>query len=59
MADSGSVFPGIGSARGGRVVVLIGGFVGSKLGEGIFKTKEEKEAEGKEKKKKEEELVKR
>src|SRR6056300_507268 len=55
----GSGVPVIGTAIGGLVGSLIGGFGGSKLAEGLFKTKAEKEAEAKEKKKKEEELIKK
>src|SRR6056300_155298 len=55
----GSVVPVIGTAIGGLVGSLIGGFGGSKLAEGLFKTKAEKEAEEAKKKKKEEELVKK
>src|SRR6056300_1235133 len=58
-AAIGSVVPVIGTAIGGIVGGLIGGFGGSKLGEGLFKTREEKKAEAKEKKKKEEELAKK
>jgi len=58
-AAIGSVVPVIGTAIGGLIGGLIGGFGGSKLGEGLFKTKAEKEAEAKEKKKKEEELAKK
>ena len=58
-AAIGSVVPVIGTAIGGLIGGLIGGFGGSKLGEGLFKTKAEKEAEAKEKKKKEEELIKK
>src|SRR5210317_2499432 len=58
-AAIGSVVPVIGTAIGGIIGGLIGGFGGSKLGEGLFKTKAEKEAEAKEKKKKEEELAKK
>src|SRR6056300_357613 len=55
----GSVVPVIGTAIGGIVGGLIGGFGGSKLGEGLFKTREEKKAEAAKKKKKEEELIKK
>ena len=58
-AAIGSVVPVIGTAIGGLIGGLIGGFGGSKLGEGLFKTKAEKEAAAKEKKKKEEELAKK
>src|SRR6056300_1435769 len=58
-AAIGSVVPVIGTAIGGIVGGLIGGFGGSKLGEGLFKTKAEKEAEAAKKKKKEEELAKK
>src|SRR6056300_1092822 len=58
-AAIGSVVPVIGTAIGGLIGGLIGGFGGSKLGEGLFKTKAEKEAEAAKKKKKEEELIKK
>src|SRR6056300_111245 len=58
-AAIGSVVPVIGTAIGGIVGGLIGGFGGSKLGEGLFKTREEKKAEAVKKKKKEEELAKK
>src|SRR6056300_734052 len=58
-AAIGSVVPVIGTAIGGIVGGLIGGFGGSKLGEGLFKTREEKKAEAAKKKKKEEELIKK
>src|SRR6056300_1730750 len=58
-AAVGSVVPVIGTAIGGIVGGLIGGFGGSKLGEGLFKTREEKKAEAAKKKKKEEELIKK
>ena len=58
-AAIGSVVPVIGTAIGGLIGGLIGGFGGSKLGEGLFKTKAEKEAEAAKKKKNEEELAKK
>src|SRR5210317_158614 len=58
-AAIGSVVPVIGTAIGGIVGGLIGGFGGSKLGERLFKTREEKKAEAAKKKKKEEELIKK
>src|SRR6056300_750123 len=58
-AAIGSVVPVIGTAIGGLIGGLIGGFGGFKLGEGLFKTKAEKEAEAAKKKKKEEELIKK
>src|SRR6056300_496028 len=58
-AAIGSVVPVVGTAIGGLIGGLIGGFGGSKLGEGLFKTKAEKEAEAAKKKKKEEELIKK
>jgi len=58
-AAIGSVVPVIGTAIGGIIGGLIGGFGGSKLGEGLFKTREEKKAKEADKKKKSAELVKK